>query len=226
QLKREFYALQQRYNQLSFEMARNEQKMKYTDNTTLVAKVMVLEQQLEEANRALEEKTEQPRPLTVGSYVRIVKHRAQRYRHCIGQILQEFGTDRFKVRLSGQRVAIICQEEQLELVNVFLPPADEYLTREEVAEEIEAVSSEKQLEIEQLQDSLKKAKVAIARYKDPGQNPMMLRWQEKIAQMNAKLYDAQKELTQLKQENQELKAQLEGESSRVGEMQGTRTDAT
>ncbi|MGL4500789.1 MAG: hypothetical protein ACRCU2_17100, partial [Planktothrix sp.] len=70
-----------------------------------------------------------------------------------------------------------------------------------------------------LQHSLAQATETIALYKDPQKNPKFLQWQEQVTQLNAKLYDTKKQLTQLQQENQELKAKIGWELSPLGQMQ-------
>jgi DNA repair exonuclease SbcCD ATPase subunit len=74
QLLSQLEQMQQRYDALVSEMAAKESSMKYADNSQLSAKVMALEIQLAEAHRSLEQQKPASKPLTVGSYVRIVKH--------------------------------------------------------------------------------------------------------------------------------------------------------
>ncbi|MCT7962993.1 hypothetical protein NG791_20175 [Laspinema sp. D1] len=223
QLLSQVEQMQQRYDALVSEMAAKEGSMKYADNSQLSAKVMALEIQLAEAHRSLEQQTPAPKPLTVGSYVRIVNHDNRKYCDRLGQIVQlpeESDTlNRFQVQLSGEKTRIICYREQMEPVEVFLPPADTFVPVEEAQQQIRSVTEEKQLQIEELQSSLAQATETIAHYKDPQKNPKFLQWQEQVTQLNAKLYDTKKQLTQLQQENQELKAKMGWELSPLGQMQ-------
>ncbi|MCT7963531.1 hypothetical protein NG791_22915 [Laspinema sp. D1] len=215
--------MQQRYEALVSEMAAKEGSMKYADNSQLSAKVMALEIQLAEAHRALEQKTPAPKPLTVGSYVRIVNHDNRKYCDRLGQIVklpEESDTlNRFHVQLSGEKTRVICYGEQMEPVEVFLPPADTFVAVEEAQQQIRSVTEEKQLQIDELQSWLAQATETIARYKDPQQNPQVLQWQEQVTQLNTKLYDTKKQLTQVQQENQELKEKIGWELSPLGQAQ-------
>ncbi|MCT7975664.1 hypothetical protein [Laspinema olomoucense] len=215
--------MQQRYEALASEMAAKESSMKYADNSHLTAKVMALEIQLAEAHRSLEQDKPAPQPLTVGSYVRIVNHDNRKYCDRLGQIVklpEERDTlNRFQVQLSGEKTRIICYGEQMEAVEVFLPPADTFVAVEEAQEQIRSVAEEKQLQIEELQHSLAQATEAIARYKDPQKNPQVLQWQQQVTKLNAQLYDTKKQLTQVQQENQELKKRLDWELSPLGQAQ-------
>jgi uncharacterized protein YlxW (UPF0749 family) len=65
---------------------------------------------------------------------------------------------------------------------------------------------------------LAQATETIARYKDPQQNPQVLQWQEQVTQLNTKLYDTKKHLTQVQQENHELKEKMGWELSPLGQM--------
>ncbi|MCT7980422.1 hypothetical protein [Laspinema olomoucense] len=215
--------MQQRYEALVSEMAVKESSMKYADNSQLTAKVMALEIQLAEAHRALVQQKPAPQPLTVGSYVRIVKHDNRKYCDRLGQVVQlpeESDTlNRFQVQLSGEKTRIICYGEQMERVEVFLPPADTFVPVEEAQQQVRSVAEEKQLQIEELQSWLAQATETIARYKDPQKNPQVLQWQEQVTELNTKLYDTKKQLTQLQQENQELKEKMGWELSPLGQMQ-------
>jgi hypothetical protein len=215
--------MQQRYEALVSEMAAKESSMKYADNSQLSAKVMALEIQLAEAHRALEQDKPAPQPLTVGSYVRILKHDTRKYCDRLGQIVklpEESDTlNRFQVQLSGEKTRIICYSEQMEPVEVFLPPMDTFVAVEQAQEQIRSVAEEKQLQIDELQSSLAQATETIARYKDPQKNPQVLQWQEQVTQLNAKLYDTKKQLTQIQQENQQLKEKIGWELSPLGQMQ-------
>jgi hypothetical protein len=215
--------MQQRYEALVSEMAAKESSMKYADNSQLSAKVMALEIQLAEAHRALEQDKPAPQPLTVGCYVRIVKHDNRKYCDRLGQIVklpEESDTlNRFQVQLSGEKTRIICYSEQMEPVEVFLPPMDTFVAVEQAQEQIRSVAEEKQLQIDELQSSLAQATETIARYKDPQKNPQVLQWQEQVTQLNAKLYDTKKQLTQIQQENQQLKEKIGWELSPLGQMQ-------
>ncbi len=103
--------MQQRYDALASEMAAKESSMKYADNSQLTAKVMALEIQLAEAHRSLEKQEPTAKPLTVGSYVRIVKHDNRKYCDRLGQVVQlpeESDTlNRFQVQLSGEKTRVI-----------------------------------------------------------------------------------------------------------------------
>jgi DNA repair exonuclease SbcCD ATPase subunit len=215
--------MQQRYEALVSEMAAKESSMKYADNSQLSAKVMALEIQLAEAHRALEQDKPAPQPLTVGSYVRILKHDTRKYCDRLGQIVklpEESDTlNRFQVQLSGEKTRIICYSEQMEPVEVFLPPMDTFVAVEQAQEQIRSVAEEKQLQIDELQSSWAQATETIARYKDPQKNPQVLQWQEQVTQLNAKLYDTKKQLTQIQQENQQLKEKIGWELSPLGQMQ-------
>ncbi|MCT7968399.1 hypothetical protein NG799_18995 [Laspinema sp. D1] len=215
--------MQQRYEALVSEMAAKEGSMKYADNSQLSAKVMALEIQLAEAHRSLEQEKPAPKPLTVGSYVRIVNHDNRKYCDRLGQIVklpEESDTlNRFQVQLSGEKTRVICYSEQMEPVEVFLPPADIFVPVEEAQQQIRSVTEEKQLQIEELQSWLAQATEAIARYKDPQKNPQVLQWQQQVTELNARLYDAKKQLTQIQQENQELKKRLDWELSPLGQVQ-------
>jgi hypothetical protein len=215
--------MQQSYDALVSEMAAKESSMKYADNSQLATKVMALEIQLAEAHRSLEQQKPAPQPLTVGSYVRIVNHDNRKYCDRLGQVVQlpeENDTlNRFQIQLSGEKTRIICYGEQMEAVEVFLPPMDTFVPVEEAQQQIRSVTEEKQLQIEELQHSLAQATETIARYKDPQNNPQVLQWQQQVTQLNAKLYDTKKQLTQLQQENQELKKRLDWELSPLGQVQ-------
>ena len=223
QLLTQLEEMQQHYDALVSEMAAKESSMKYADNSQLSAKVMALEIQLAEAHRSLEQDKPAPQPLTVGSYVRIVKHDTRKYCDRLGQVVQlpeESDTlNRFQVQLSGEKTRIICYSEQMEAVEVFLPPPDTFVAVEEAQQQVRSVAEEKQLQIDELQFSLAQATETIARYKDPQKNPKFLQWQEQVTQLNAKLYDTKKQLTQLQQENQELKAKIGWELSPLGQIQ-------
>ncbi|MCT7980440.1 hypothetical protein [Laspinema olomoucense] len=223
QLLSQLEEMQQCYEALVSEKAAKESSMKYADNSQLSAKVMALEIQLAEAHRSLEQKTPTPKPLTVGSYVRIVNHDNRKYCDRLGQVVQlpeESDTlHRFQVQLSGEKTRIICYGEQMEPVQVFLPPMDTFVPVEEAQQQIRSVTEEKQLQIEELQSSLAQATETIAHYKDPQKNPKFLQWQEQVTELNTRLYDTKKQLTQLQQENQELKAKMGWELSPLGQMQ-------
>ncbi|MCT7964526.1 hypothetical protein NG791_27990 [Laspinema sp. D1] len=223
QLLSQLEQMQQRYEALVSEMAAKDRTLKYADNSQLSAKVMALEIQLAEAHRSLEQQKPAPKPLTVGSYVRIVNHDNRKYCDRLGQIVklpEESDTlNRFQVQLSGEKTRIICYGEQMEPVEVFLPPADTFVAVEEAQEQIRSVAEEKQLQIEELQSWLAQATETIAHYKDPQKNPKFLQWQEQVTQLNAKLYDTKKQLTQLQQENQELTAKIGWELSPLGQIQ-------
>jgi hypothetical protein len=223
QLLSQLEEMQQRYEALVSEMAAKERTLKYADNSQLSAKVMALEIQLAEAHRALEQDKPAPQPLTVGSYVRILKHDTRKYCDRLGQIVklpEESDTlNRFQVQLSGEKTRIICYSEQMEPVEVFLPPMDTFVAVEQAQEQIRSVAEEKQLQIDELQSSLAQATETIARYKDPQKNPQVLQWQEQVTQLNAKLYDTKKQLTQIQQENQQLKEKIGWELSPLGQMQ-------
>ncbi|MCT7975727.1 hypothetical protein [Laspinema olomoucense] len=215
--------MQQRYEALASEMAAKEGSMKYADNSQLTAKVMALEIQLAEAHRSLEHQEPIPKPLTLGSYVRIVNHDNRKYCDRLGQVVQlpEEGDtlNRFQVQLSGEKTRVICYGEQMQPVQVFLPPSDTFVPVEEAQQQVRSVAEEKQLQIEELQSWLAQATETIARYKDPEKNPQVLQWQQQVSELNAKLYDTKKCLTQLQQENQELKKRLDWELSPLGQMQ-------
>lgn len=223
QLLNQLEEMQQRYESLASEMAAKEGSMKYADNSQLTAKVMALEIQLAEAQRSLEKQQPAPKPLTVGSYVRIVSHDQRKYCDRLGQIVQlpaaNDTLNRFQVQLSGEKTRIICYSEQMEPVEVFLPPADTFVPVEEAQQQILSVAEEKQLQIEELQHSLAQATETIARYKDPQKNPQVLQWQQQVAELNARLYDTKKQLTQIQQENQELKQKMGWELSPLGQVQ-------
>jgi DNA repair exonuclease SbcCD ATPase subunit len=210
--------MQQRYEALSSEMAAKERTLKYADNSQLSAKVMALEIQLAEAHRSLEQKTPAPKPLTVGSYVRILNHDQRKYYNRLGQIVklpEERDTlNRFQVQLSGEKTRVICYGEQMEPVEVFLPPMDTFVPIEEAQQQVRSLAEEKEL-----QSWLAQATETIARYKDPQQNPQVLQWQQQVTQLNANLYDIKKQLTQVQQENQELKAKIGWELSPLGQAQ-------
>ncbi|MCT7984995.1 hypothetical protein NG796_17115 [Laspinema sp. A4] len=221
--------MQQRYEALASQMAAKERSMKYADNSQLTAKVMALETQLAEAHRALEKQQKpDPKPLTVGSYVRIVKHDNREHCDRIAQIVElpdESDTlNRFKVQLSGDKLMITCYPEQMEPVEVFLPPVDKFIPLAQVQAQITAVTQEKQLQIEQMQQLLRQAQEAIARQKDPGKNPEVVQWQQQVTELNAKLYDTSKQLTQFQTENEQLKQQLAWASSPLGQMQQSREE--
>ncbi|MCT7964530.1 hypothetical protein NG791_28015, partial [Laspinema sp. D1] len=152
QLLTQLEEMQQRYEALVSEMAAKEGSMKYADNSQLSAKVMALEIQLAEAHRGLEQDKPAPQPLTVGSYVRILKHDNRKYCDRLGQVVQlpeESDTlHRFQVQLSGEKTRIICYGEQMEPVQVFLPPMDTFVPVEEAQQQIRSVTEEKQLQIE------------------------------------------------------------------------------
>ncbi len=215
--------MQQRYEALVSEMAAKEGSMKYADNSQLSAKVMALEIQLAEAHRSLEQQKPTPKPLTVGSYVRIVNHDNRKYCDCLGQIVklpEESDTlNRFQVQLSGEKTRIICYGEQMEPVQVFLPPMDTFVPVEKAQQQVRSLAEEKELQIEELQHSLAQATETIARYKDPQKNPQVLQWQQQVSELNARLYDAKKQLNQVQQENQELKEKIGWELSPLGQMQ-------
>ncbi|MCT7973434.1 hypothetical protein [Laspinema olomoucense] len=215
--------MQQRYEALASEMAAKESSMKYADNSQLSAKVMALEIQLAEAHRSLEQEKPAPKPLTVGSYVRIVNHDNRKYCDRLGQVVKlpdESDTlNRFQVQLSGEKTRVICYGEQMEPVEVFLPPMDTFVPIEEAQQQVRSLAEEKQLQIQELQSWLAQATETIAHYKDPQKNPKFLQWQEQVTQLNAKLYDTKKQLTQLQQENQELKAKIGWELSPLGQAQ-------
>jgi hypothetical protein len=215
--------MQQRYEALSSEMAAKERTLKYADNSQLSAKVMALEIQLAEAHRSLEQKTPAPKPLTVGSYVRILNHDQRKYYNRLGQIVklpEERDTlNRFQVQLSGEKTRVICYGEQMEPVEVFLPPMDTFVPIEEAQQQVRSLAEEKELQIQELQSWLAQATETIARYKDPQQNPQVLQWQQQVTQLNANLYDIKKQLTQVQQENQELKAKIGWELSPLGQAQ-------
>ncbi len=216
--------MQQHYEALSLEMAASKQSMKYSDNSTLTAKVMALETELAEAHRTLEKQQKpEPKPLTVGSYVRIVKHDNRNHCDRIAQIVElpdESDTlNRFKVQFSGEKLMITCYPEQMEPVEVFLPPVDKFVPVAQVQAQLHAVAQEKQLQIEQMQQLLQQAKEAIAQQKDPGKNPEVVRWQQQVTELNAKLYDTSKQLTQFQAQNEQLKQQLAWASSPLGQMQ-------
>ncbi|MCT7996247.1 hypothetical protein [Laspinema olomoucense] len=215
--------MQQRYEALVSEMAAKESSMKYADNSQLRAKVMALEIQLAEAHRSLEQQEPTQEPLTVGSYVRIVNHDNRKYCDRLGQIVKlpdESDTlNRFQVQLSGEKTRVICYGEQMEPVKVFLPPMDTFVPVEEAQQQIRSVAEEKQLQIEELQFWLAQATETIARYKDPQQNPQVLQWQEQVTELNARLYDTKKQLTQIQQENQQLKEKIGWELSPLGQVQ-------
>ncbi|MCT7989086.1 hypothetical protein [Laspinema olomoucense] len=223
QLLSQVEQMQQRYDALVSEMAAKEGSMKYADNSQLSAKVMALEIQLAEAHRSLEQQKPAPQPLTVGSYVRIVNHDNRKYCDRLGQIVklpEESDTlNRFQVQLSGEKTRVICYGEQMEPVEVFLPPADTFVAVEQAQEQIRSVTAEKQLQIDELQHSLAQATEAIARYKDPQKNPQVFQWQQQVSELNARLYDAKKQLNQVQQENQELKEKIDWELSPLGQMQ-------
>ncbi|MCT7968423.1 hypothetical protein NG799_19115 [Laspinema sp. D1] len=223
QLLSQLEEMQQRYEALVSEMAAKERTLKYADNSQLSAKVMALEIQLAEAHRSLEQQKPAPQPLTVGSYVRIVNHDNRKYCDRLGQVVQlpeESDTlNRFQVQLSGEKTRVICYGEQMEPVEVFLPPADTFVAVEQAQEQIRSVTAEKQLQIDELQHSLAQATEAIARYKDPQKNPQVLQWQQQVSQLNANLYDIKKQLTQVQQENQQLKEKIGWELSPLGQMQ-------
>ncbi|MCT7962981.1 hypothetical protein NG791_20115 [Laspinema sp. D1] len=223
QLLSQVEQMQQRYDALVSEMAAKERTLKYADNSQLSAKVMALEIQLAEAHRSLEQQKPAPQPLTVGSYVRIVNHDNRKYCDRLGQIVklpEESDTlNRFQVQLSGEKTRVICYREQMEPVEVFLPPMDTFVAVEEAQQQVRSVAEEKQLQIEELQHSLAQATETIARYKDPQQNPQVLQWQQQVTQLNANLYDIKKQLTQVQQENQELKEKIGWELSPLGQMQ-------
>ncbi|MCT7973651.1 hypothetical protein [Laspinema olomoucense] len=223
QLLSQLEEMQQRYEALVSEMAAKESSMKYADNSQLTAKVMALEIQLVEAHRSLEQQKLTPKPLTVGSYVRIVNHDNRKYCDRLAQVVElpeESDTlNRFQVQLSGEKTRIICYGEQMERVEVFLPPADTFVPVEEAQQQVRSVAEEKQLQIEELQSWLAQATETIARYKDPQKNPQVLQWQQQVSELNAKLYDTKKQLTQLQQENQELKEKMGWELSPLGQMQ-------
>ncbi|MCT7973400.1 hypothetical protein [Laspinema olomoucense] len=215
---------QQRYEALASEMAASKQNLKYADNSQLTAKVMALETQLAEAHRTLEKQQKpEPKPLTVGSYVRIVKHDNRNHCDRLGQVVQlpeqSDTLNRFQVQLSGEKTRIICYSEQMEPVEVFLPPADTFVPVEEAQQQVRSVAEEKQLQIEELQSWLAQATETIARYKDPQKNPQVLQWQQQVTELNARLYDAKKQLNQIQQENQELKKRLDWELSPLGQVQ-------
>lgn len=223
QLLSQLEQMQQRYNALASEMAASQQNLKYADNSQLTAKVMALEIQLAEAQRSLEQQQPAPKPLTVGSYVRIVKHDNRKYCDRLGQVVQlpeqNDTLNRFQVQLSGEKTRIICYGEQMEPVQVFLPPADTFVPVEEAQQQIRSVAEEKQLQIEELQHSLAQATEAVARYKDPQKNPQVLQWQQQVTELNARLYDMKKQLTQIQQENQQLKQKMGWELSPLGQVQ-------
>jgi hypothetical protein len=223
QLLSQLEEMQQRYEALVSEMAAKEGSMKYADNSQLSAKVMALEIQLVEAHRSLEQQKPAPQPLTVGSYVRIVNHDNHKYCDRLGQVVQlpeESDTlNRFQVQLSGEKTRVICYSEQMEPVEVFLPPMDTFVPIEEAQQQIRSVTEEKQLQIDELQHSLAQATETIARYKDPQKNPQVLQWQQQVTELNTKLYDTKKQLTQLQEENQELKEKIGWELSPLGQMQ-------
>jgi hypothetical protein len=223
QLLSQLEEMQQRYEALVSEMAAKERTLKYADNSQLSAKVMALEIQLAEAHRSLEQQKPAPQPLTVGSYVRIVNHDNHKYCDRLGQVVQlpeESDTlNRFQVQLSGEKTRVICYSEQMEPVEVFLPPMDTFVPIEEAQQQIRSVTEEKQLQIDELQHSLAQATETIARYKDPQKNPQVLQWQQQVTELNTKLYDTKKQLTQLQEENQELKEKIGWELSPLGQMQ-------
>ncbi|MEB3830110.1 hypothetical protein [Phormidium sp. CCY1219] len=234
QLSAQLEQMQQRYEVLASEMAAKERSMKYTDNSTLVAKVMSLEAQLAEAQNALvnnkQQKPVDPAQLTVGTYVRVVKHDTPKYRDRIGQILQlplsDDTLNRYKVRFSGEKYLVTCYAEQMQLVDAFLPPADDYFTEAQVKEKISRIADEKQSQIEQLQQFLKEAQTAIAQYKDPANNPDLSRTQQQLSDSTLKLHQTHQQLqqmterfNQLQHENQKLKEQLDWASSPLGQMQ-------
>ena len=192
--------MQQRYEALTLEMAASKQTMKYSDNSTLTAKVMALETELAKAHRALEQQKPDPKPLTVGSYVRIVNHDNRKHCDRIAQIVElpdESDTlNRFQVQLSGEKSRIICYPEQMELVEVFLPAPDAFVPVAQVQAQLTAVTQEKQLQIEQMQQLLRQAQEARAQYQDPSQNPEFLKWQQRVTELNTKLYDTSKQLAQ------------------------------
>jgi hypothetical protein len=214
---------QERYDALASEMAAKERTMKYTDNCQLTAKVIALETQLAAAHRTLEQQKPVSVPLTVGSYIRIVNHDNRKYCDRLGQIVQlpeeNDPLNRFQVQISGEKIRVICYREQMEPVEVFLPPADTFIPAIQAQQQVRSVAQEKQLQIEQLQHSLAQATEAMARYKDPQRNPQMLQWQQQVSELNAKLYDTKKLLAQFQQENQLLKEQLDWESSPLGQLQ-------
>jgi hypothetical protein len=222
QLLSQLEEMQQRYDALVSEMAAKEGSMKYADNSQLSAKVMALEIQLAEAHRSLEQEKPAPQPLTVGSYVRIVNHDNRKYCDRLGQIVklpEESDTlNRFQVQLSGEKTRVICYSEQMEPVEVFLPPMDTFVPVKEAQQQVRSLAEEKELQIEELQHSLAQATETIARYKDPQQNPQVLQWQEQVTQLNTKLYDTKKHLTQVQQENHELKEKMGWELSPLGQM--------
>ncbi|MEB3825934.1 hypothetical protein, partial [Phormidium sp. CCY1219] len=76
--------------------------------------------------------------------------------------------------------------EQLHLVDVFLPP-EEYLSPGQVKEKLDAYKQQQRQQVAQLQTELQRAKAQIARYKDPANHPALLRQQEQIDTMQAKL---------------------------------------
>ncbi|MCT7963014.1 hypothetical protein NG791_20280 [Laspinema sp. D1] len=215
--------MQQRYEALVSEMAAKEGSMKYADNSQLSAKVMALEIQLAEAHRSLEQQKPAPKPLTVGSYVRIVNHDNRKYCDRLGQVVklpEESDTlNRFQVQLSGEKTRIICYGEQMEPVEVFLPPMDTFVPVEEAQQQVRSVAEEKELQIKELQSWLDQATEMIARYKDPQKNPQVLQWQQQVTELNARLYDTKKQLNQIQQENQELKKRLDWELSPLGQVQ-------
>jgi DNA repair ATPase RecN len=152
-----------------------------------------------------------------------VNHDNHKYCDRLGQVVQlpeESDTlNRFQVQLSGEKTRVICYSEQMEPVEVFLPPMDTFVPIEEAQQQIRSVTEEKQLQIDELQHSLAQATETIARYKDPQKNPQVLQWQQQVTELNTKLYDTKKQLTQLQEENQELKEKIGWELSPLGQMQ-------
>jgi hypothetical protein len=152
-----------------------------------------------------------------------VNHDNRKYCDRLGQIVQlpeeNDPLNRFQVQISGEKIRVICYREQMEPVEVFLPPADTFIPAIQAQQQVRSVAQEKQLQIEQLQHSLAQATEAMARYKDPQRNPQMLQWQQQVSELNAKLYDTKKLLAQFQQENQLLKEQLDWESSPLGQLQ-------
>ena len=65
--------MQQRYEALASEMAASKQTMKYSDNSTLTAKVMALETELAEAHRVLEQEKQKPQPPAENPHVETYK---------------------------------------------------------------------------------------------------------------------------------------------------------
>ena len=114
---------------------------------------------------------------------------------------------------------MICYGEQMEPVEVFLPPMDTFVPIEEAQQQVRSLAEEKELQIQELQSWLAQATETIAHYKDPQKNPQVLQWQEQVTQLNAKLYDTKKQLTQVQQENQQLKEKIGWELSPLGQAQ-------